>query len=178
MNDNGSSGGGFLLNRRKKTIHRKDTLSNMGDLEDDGKFKFYTSPQLRVYQLEAIMQSSIDRKLAEDEDNRLYDPVRAKLMCQALSKDARNKLKELNINRYRIVCVFSIVEKRLQTINYKMVFCIDAHLDYYACFNFETAEYYILATIYMVYKDWVGTLAARESSDVSVIWGNWVALQG
>lgn len=158
MNDNGSGGGGvgggFLLNRRRKGGSRKDALNSGGDEEDDGKLKLYMSPQIRIYQLESIMSSAIDRKLAEDEDNRFYDPVRAKLMCQALSKDVRNKLKELNLNRFRVVCVVSIVQKRLQSIDYKMVFCIDAHLDYYASFNFESAEYYILATVYMVYKDW------------------------
>lgn len=149
MNDNGT---GFF--RRRRPLHRKDTASGLlGCAEDDGKFLLYTSPAIKIYRLESIIEASIDSKLAEDEDNRLYDPVRAKLMCQALSKDIRNKVKELNINRFRIVCVVSIIEKRLQSIDYKMVFCIDAHLDYYGSFKFESAEYYIVATVYMVYKD-------------------------
>lgn len=150
MNDNGP---GFLMNRRRKIV-RKDTPNGCtGDPEDDGKLKFYTSPEIRIYQLESIIDDSIGRKMAEDEDNRLYDLVRAKLMCQALSKDIRNKVKELNCDRYRIVCVVSIIQKRLQSIDYKMVFCIDAHLDYFGSFKYESAEFYIVASTYMVYKD-------------------------
>lgn len=153
MNENGP---GLLPNRRRKPNFRKDAGNGFdGDQEEeDGKFKLFTSPAIRIYQLESIIEASIGGKLAEDEDNRLYDPVRAKLMVQALSKDIRNQVKELNCNRYRIVAVVSIVEKRLQSMDYKMVFCIDAHLDYYATYKFESAEYYIVATVYMMYKDW------------------------
>lgn len=149
MNDNGPG-----LNRRRKVLNRKDTVNGFpGYEEDDDKLKFYTSPEIKIYQLESIIGSSIDRKMAEDEDNRLYDPVRAKLMCQALAKDIRNKVKELNFNRYRIVCVVSIIQKRLQSIDYKMVFCIDGRMDYFGSWKFESAEYYIVATAYLVYKD-------------------------
>lgn len=146
---------GFLMNRRRRTPNRKDPFNDCpgDDFEEDGKLRLFTSPQIKIYKLQSIIQTAIDGKLAEDEDNHRYDPVRAKLMCQALSKDIRNHVKKLELNRYRIMCLVSIVEKRLQSIDYKMVFCIDAHLDFYGSFNFESAEYYILASVYMVYKD-------------------------
>lgn len=125
-----------------------------GETEDDGTLKLFTSPVLKIYKLESIIEDSIQRKMAEDEDNRCYDPVRSKLMVQALSKDIRNKVKELNMSRYRIVCVVSIIEKRLQTIDYKMAFCIDAKWDYYGSVVWQqSAQYYIVGTVYMVYKD-------------------------
>lgn len=74
-------------------------------------------------------------------------------MCQALSKDIRNSVKDLNISRFRIVTVVSVIEKRLQSIDYKMTFVVDAQLDYYGSFKYESAEYYIVATVYMIYKD-------------------------
>lgn len=98
------------------------------------------------------MNDTVAAKLAEDEDNRLYDPVRAKLMCQALSKDIRAKVKELQLNRYRVVCVVSIIEKRLQSIDYKMLFCVDTS-DYFGNIKVETAQFYILAATYLLFKD-------------------------
>lgn len=151
MNDNGP---GFLSRKRKPINRRQDSTIGEGGLEqDEDKLIFYISPQIQMYRLESIIEASIARKMSEDEDNRLYDPVRAKLMCQALSKDIRTKVKELDLRRYRIVCVVSIVEKRLQSIDYKMLFCVDSVIDYYGNVKFETAQYYIFTTVYLVYKD-------------------------
>lgn len=101
-----------------------------------------------------LIKSTIQLKMDEDEDNRKYDSVRAKLMCQALTKDIRTKVKvELDQKRYRIVCVVSIIEKHYQSIDYKMMFCMDFDVDYYGNYKFETAQFYIIATVYVVYKD-------------------------
>lgn len=152
MND--SPNQGFLMNRRRKPTNSRNNDQDFIDPNIDEKTRLYTSPQIRMDRLVSIIKSTILLKMDEDDDNRKYDPVRAKLMCQALSKDIRSKVKgELELKRYRIVCVVSIIEKHLQSIDYKMMFCVDYDVDYYGNFKFETAQYYIIATVYVVYKD-------------------------
>lgn len=151
MNDGPNTG--FLQNRRRKPTNRSQDPDFL-DPNIDEKTRLYTSPQIKMDRLVSIMNSTIQLKMDEDEDNRKYDPVRAKLMCQALSKDIRTRVKgELELKRHRVVCVVSIIEKHLQSIDYKMMFCMDFDVDYYGNFKFETSQYYIIATVYMVYKD-------------------------
>lgn len=155
MNDSNDNGGGLLMmGRRKKATTRNTRNLLVSQSTDDDKIQFYITPQIKIDRILTLIQEAVDRKLAEDADNRLYDPVRAKLMCQALSKDIRVKVKDMQLERYRIVCIVAIVEKQLGTVCYKMKLCVDGESDYYGNFKYETAQYYIIVTVLIVYKDW------------------------
>lgn len=121
--------------------------------EDQNRLKLFVTPQIRINKISLVIEEAIARKMSEDDDNKDYDPIRAKLMCQALSKDIRNRVKMLNLRRYRIVCLVTIIEKFLQSIDYKMKLLLDPKMDYFANFKFENAQFYILATVYIIYKD-------------------------
>lgn len=148
-----SMGGMMSLSRKKKLNVRSQDPLLAPDPKCDEKIVFFITPQVKVDRIVNTIEQSINQKMAEDVDNKKYDPVRAKLMCQALSKDIRNKVKLMQISRHRIVCLVSIIEKMLQSIDYKMRLCLDNNSDYHANYKFECAQYYIITTVFIVYKD-------------------------
>ncbi|XP_055701257.1 uncharacterized protein LOC129800694 [Phlebotomus papatasi] len=138
--------------RRNRFNRRQESLMDI-ESEDQNRLKLFVTPQIQINKISLVIEEAIARKMSEDEDNKDYDPIRAKLMCQALSKDIRNRVKMLNLRRYRIVCLVTIIEKFLQSIDYKMKLLLDPKMDYFANFKFENAQFYILATVYIIYKD-------------------------
>lgn len=144
---------GLAARQRRNPISRRKE-SGETENEDEGGLKFYVTPQNHIIKISLQIQEAIEKKMSEDEDNKDYDPIRAKLMCQALSRDIKNRVKVLkNLPRYRIVCLVTIIEKFLQSIDYKMKHLLDPQRDFFAHFKFENAQFYILATVYVIYMD-------------------------
>ncbi|GAB0096992.1 hypothetical protein DMENIID0001_125800 [Sergentomyia squamirostris] len=146
------SGGLAARTRRRGFGRRQESLMDI-EAEDQAQLKLYLTPQIRSDKICLLIEESIGRKMSEDVDNKEYDPIRAKLMCQALSKDIRTRVKMLNLRRSRIVCFVTIIEKFLQSIDYKMKFFVDPKTDFFANFKYENAQYYIVATVCIIYKD-------------------------
>ncbi|XP_055686056.1 uncharacterized protein LOC129791742 [Lutzomyia longipalpis] len=148
-----SDSGGLGARQRRRGFNRRQESMLELEVEAEGKLKLFVTPQTHIEKICLVIEEAIVRKMGEDEDNKEYDPIRAKLMCQALSKDIRNRVKGLNLRRYRIVCLVTIIEKFLQSIDYKMKLLLDPDRDFFANFKFENAQFYILATVYVIYKD-------------------------
>ncbi|XP_059612621.1 uncharacterized protein LOC132259094 [Phlebotomus argentipes] len=148
-----SDSAGLASRQRRARFNRHQESLLDQEAEEQGRLRLYLTPQIKIEKICGVIQEAIARKMAEDEDNKDYDPIRAKLMCQALSKDIRTRVKMLNLRRYRVVCLVTIIEKFLQSIDYKMKLFMDPIMDYFANFKYENAQFYVLATVYVVYKD-------------------------
>ncbi|XP_060838468.1 dynein light chain Tctex-type protein 2B-like [Rhopalosiphum padi] len=74
-----------------------------------------------------------------------YDPNEAIQTCYNISFNVRNKIREMEFDRYKIVCIVGIVEKRSQGVISKVKFLRDITKDKYVKTKFENNN--LVATI-------------------------------
>lgn len=58
------------------------------------------------------------------------------------------------VHRHRIVCLLSIVEKQNQGLSFRMRHLLDEKMDNFTNLVYERPSYYMVVTLFLVYKDW------------------------
>ncbi|CAG9795688.1 unnamed protein product [Diatraea saccharalis] len=122
------------------------------------------SKQIRIYQptyqlnprrrfnvekVEKILQKTIDYELAEVE----YSEKSVPELTLSLAETIRNSVKEENYDRYRIVVVVTIGQRRQQGVHIFHSFLWDYERDAFATYNFENCHIYVNVVVYGVYLD-------------------------
>ncbi|XP_037048911.1 tctex1 domain-containing protein 1-like isoform X2 [Bradysia coprophila] len=138
------------LNRLKEAL--QETHQGSESVEPD-EVKPKGDPKVNVEEIYRILQSTIEEQLKTDKFFQTYNAQISSKFCQILSREIRGRIKMLRHDRFRIVCIVAIIEKLQQFIDYKMGFNVDPKCDNYSTFTYEGATCYIVATVFMVYKD-------------------------
>ncbi|XP_050441524.1 dynein light chain Tctex-type protein 2B isoform X2 [Adelges cooleyi] len=89
-----------------------------------------------------VIQDEIGKHLTEETK---YDPQEAASLCVALSQSIRDRINELEFERYKIVCIVEIGEKKGQGVMSITRSLRDFKKDKYVHKNFE--NYHLFATI-------------------------------
>ncbi|XP_018330570.1 tctex1 domain-containing protein 1 [Agrilus planipennis] len=115
---------------------------------------------MNTYQLEPKKKFSSDqvqkiiRVFLEDAiDNLTYDPVKCAKLCQTLSEMIKDKVKEQQYDRYKIVAVVTIGEKRSQDVLSILGFLWDPQRDSYALYTEENMFVYIVGMCFGIYYE-------------------------
>lgn len=72
---------------------------------------------------------------------------------EAVSQTIRNRIKSMNADRYRIVCIITAGEKFFQDIDYRTGFLWDQERDKWATCVYENQHFYVCATVFGIYFD-------------------------
>ncbi|XP_018910819.1 dynein light chain Tctex-type protein 2 isoform X2 [Bemisia tabaci] len=80
-----------------------------------------------------------------------YDAVESPKMALKLSADLRERVKDLQFDRYKLVCVIQISEKAGQGLLTLSQALWDENRDSYALFTFENYHLTISAAVYALY---------------------------
>ncbi|XP_073999510.1 dynein light chain Tctex-type 5-like isoform X2 [Rhodnius prolixus] len=117
---------------RKRNTHRLDSRN-----------PFRADPVYRI--IEEIMTDSLE--------SFYYNPDESVALCIELSAKIRAKLKLLNYDRYKLVCVVDIIQKNLQDVRTVCSFLCDPKRDNYAIFKFDKFDLLAVAYVFGVYKE-------------------------
>jgi hypothetical protein len=97
-----------------------------------------------------IIEEIVDKGLHGVE----YCPFFAPDLAKTLSDDIKNRVKEENFDRYKIVCTVTIGEKFHQDLKAVAIFLWDQQKDSYASYVYEKSPFLIaIATVYAIYYD-------------------------
>ncbi|XP_055689051.1 dynein light chain Tctex-type 5-like [Lutzomyia longipalpis] len=129
---------------------RKDI--DFGDLFD-GKLRFYRNPMTITDQIGSIMNKICEGRVEEESEYRRYNAKKCKILCQLLAQDIKRAVKGMGMRRYRIVTMVSIFPKYQQGITCAMLFFQDPSVDLFSNHKYETPTFFILSTVYLIYKD-------------------------
>ncbi|CAD1478306.1 unnamed protein product, partial [Heterotrigona itama] len=80
-----------------------------------------------------------------------YDAVECLNVCQSVATDIREKIKNLNFDRYKIVVNVTIIEKANQSIQSSMGFLWDAKRDNYSIFTYEARTFHAYCCVFALY---------------------------
>ncbi|XP_050082049.1 uncharacterized protein LOC126569168 [Anopheles aquasalis] len=145
-----------LANRKNKYKDVSKDLNNRinrEELEGEICVPNYSIAKIKAMIVRVVKQQFIIR----NEDGAVlpwkYDPEKNLEMSQSIAKAVKDRLRNLNLPRYRFVCLCSIVEKQLQGMHYKMKYILDPYMDNYVEYVHDAAIFWIITTVFLVHKD-------------------------
>ena len=114
--------------------------------------KLFHSPVILMDKLSRLIYSTVQEKVTGTRNLSKYNPKKAVILCQALAGEIKKRIKLLEMRNYRVVAMVSVVPKQEQGISYKMALHGDHMVDFFANSKYETHTFFILGTVYMVFK--------------------------
>nr|XP_014283670.1 tctex1 domain-containing protein 1-B-like [Halyomorpha halys] len=82
-----------------------------------------------------------------------YNHEEAPQLCQDLASQIRTKIKSLNYDRCKLICVVDIVQKNLQGIRSICSFLWDPKRDHYATYSYNKFDLLATAYVFGIYHD-------------------------
>lgn len=142
----------FSLTKSKVRIGKnRDATAEDVSIEEP-PLQFYNSPIILMDKLSRIIYSTIDEKVTGSRSLTRYSPKKFAILCQALATEIKRRVKQLEMRSYRIVTMLSIVPKQQQGVSYKMALHGDHLVDFFGNNKYQQETFFILGTVYMVYK--------------------------
>lgn len=109
-------------------------------------------PMFKVDAIYILMAKTIDEILDKSIENRRYHPTKSVKLCEEISKNVRDRVKELDHKKYRIVSLCSIIECCTQSVCYRTKFFIDNRTDNFVSYTFQNANIQLVALVILVLK--------------------------
>ena len=119
----------------------KVRYENTYRIEPDRKF----SPSAA----ETIIKEVLEQYLKDEK----YDPKACRQLSLTLSQIIKDRVKELNYDRYKIMCLVIIGQLAEQGMAVASRFCWDAERDTLASASFKNKSLFGIATVYAVYLE-------------------------
>ncbi|XP_049536129.1 dynein light chain Tctex-type protein 2-like [Anopheles darlingi] len=145
-----------LANRKNKYKDVSKDLNNRinrEELEGEIFVPNYSIAKIKAMIVRVVKQQFIIRNEDGDVLPWKYDPEKNLEMSQSIAKAVKDRLRNLNLPRYRFVCLCSVVEKQLQGVHYKMKYILDPYMDNYVECVHDAAIFWIITTVFLVHKD-------------------------
>lgn len=116
-------------------------LENTYQLEPKQKFE--------SYKVKKIIEDVLEGQLKTE----TYDRNSSKQMCMTLAEMIKNKVKELEVPRYRIVCTVSIGQLRDQGFRMGSQCVWDPKYDTFASSSYKNNSLFAIGTVFAVYLE-------------------------
>ncbi|XP_035772729.1 uncharacterized protein LOC118456242 [Anopheles albimanus] len=145
-----------LANRKNKYKDVSKDLNNLINREElEGEIfePNYSITKIKAMIVRVVKQQFVIRNEDGDVLPWKYDPEKNLEMSQSIAKAVKDRLRNLNLPRYRFVCICSVVEKQLQGVHYKMKYILDPYMDNYVEYVHDAAIFWIITTVFLVHKD-------------------------
>ncbi|XP_034835213.1 dynein light chain Tctex-type 5-A-like [Maniola hyperantus] len=112
-------------------------------------YQLNSRKRFSIEDVEKTLQRIVTSELEELE----YSDKTAADLCLSLTENIRTAIKEENYDRYRIIVVVSIGQRRQQSVHVFHSFVWDHERDGYASYNFENCHMFANVVVYGIYFD-------------------------
>lgn len=100
---------------------------------------------------EGDVRSILEEILTERLTSAKYDADQCRQLSKSISDTVKNRVKELNIHRYKIICLVHIGQLGNQAMRIGSRCLWDTNHDTFASFEFKNSSLFASATVYGVY---------------------------
>ena len=145
--------------KRKEANRSYSTLAQQSDADAfnskrpkvryENTYRMEPEKQFRSSEAEAIIKEVLEQYLKEEK----YDSKASKQLSLTLTQIIKDRVKELNYDRYKIVCHVIIGQAAEQGLRVASRFCWDAARDTFASGSFKNKSLFGVATVYAVYLE-------------------------
>ncbi|KAK3091084.1 hypothetical protein FSP39_017013 [Pinctada imbricata] len=122
---------------RTKKVYYENTYR----LEPPAKF--------RADKVQPIIRDVLERNL----EGRKYDPIECSLLSKSLAEEIKQKVKELDFKRYKIVAVVMIGQKADQGVQIGSRYLWDADRDNFADASYHNRHIFCVGSVYAMYYE-------------------------
>ncbi|XP_053672551.1 uncharacterized protein LOC128722889 [Anopheles nili] len=140
-------------NKYKDVSKDLNSLISREELEEEIYVPNYSIRKIKAIIARVVKQQFVLRNEDGDLLTWVYNPDKNLEMSQNIAKAVKDRLRNLNLPRYRVVCFCSIVEKQLQGLHYKMKYIVDPYMDDYVQYVYDGAIFWIITTAFLIHKD-------------------------
>ncbi|XP_050401376.1 dynein light chain Tctex-type 5-B isoform X2 [Patella vulgata] len=154
-----------LIRPRASTVTRKDraisvssrdpdrnscsTLDQQKFIRYENTYQLEPDVKFQTKKVENIVADVFERELRDEK----YDPVTSARSCLYLSDLIKEKVKLLNMKRYRIICIVIITEHAQQSMSVASRFCWDENNDNFVCSQYNQPMLHAVGMVFGVYLD-------------------------
>lgn len=110
------------------------------------KATYHVLSDLLFLQVERLLKNLLEDRLGKMR----YSPKICPNMCKILSEEIKQKVKQLNFDRYKIVCNVTIGQKKDQSVVTSSRCVWDDKLDNYASYAFQNEHIFCTAIVFGV----------------------------
>ena len=114
-------------------------------------------PTYRMQPKKIFNSDSVQRLMQDIIDSRMqgfkYNATRGNLMSKILTDEIKDKVKSLNFERYKLICLVTLGESRDQSMMSSSLCCWDPSVDRHATYSWHEAGVYCTATVYAIYHE-------------------------
>lgn len=125
----------------------KNTKAAKFQPEMENTYKLEPDKSFPYGMVQTVMSEAFQRHLQGTQYNSSESSHKAKL----ISEDIKSKVKAMNIERYRIICVVHIGCNQGQELKIVSRSLWNPHVDTFATANFKSGNLFAVATVYAVY---------------------------
>ena len=150
--------GARRMSRRLSTrpvIKREDTQGSSLNLQSmhirqEPTYKMEPDDRFSVKSVEDIIKETLERSL----DNYTYDKRQTPTFGKILSDDIKDRVKRLNFERYKIVCMLVIGENQGQGLQMSSRCQWFPKTDTFASYTYKNTSVFCSCTVYGIYAEW------------------------
>lgn len=138
-------------NREKNAdfLRKKSVTDSTGE---EQTHVFYT------HKIKKIMDEILEEKLSTQS----YDPTICRLLCSSLSEDIKSRVKNLGMERFRLICSVSIGSISGQGILMASRFLWNECKDNFSTSSYQNSSLFAVAIVFGVLKEWLITDQDQE----------------
>ncbi|XP_050522171.1 dynein light chain Tctex-type protein 2B-like isoform X2 [Daktulosphaira vitifoliae] len=133
-----------LTNKIESESHQEKLVNYQNTYRLESKNSFSETKALEVVQEEIEKYIKIETK---------YDAQKAAGICAALSQAIRDRIHDMNFDRYKIVCIVDIGEKKGQGVMSIVRFLRDSNKDKYIVKTYENNFLFVSIMIGALYYE-------------------------
>lgn len=137
------------LVNRVSSVRRFTAFSRQPTLRFQPTYRLEPKRPFKHDDCYSILQNLIEFNL----QNYVYNPKTASRLCLYLSEEIKIRVKKLDFDRFKIICVVTIGQKYHQEYKSVVKFLWDANRDGYANFVYDSTNLFCNGTIYAVYYE-------------------------
>ena len=120
------------------------------ELQEKGEGTFERKHEVfYTHKIEKIMDEILKEKLS----NQTYDSQRCRWLCMSLSEDIKGRVKELGMERFRLICNVSIRSNNGQGFFMASRFLWNEFRDNFSSSSFQNASLFAVAVVFGVLKE-------------------------
>ncbi|XP_013388467.1 tctex1 domain-containing protein 1-like [Lingula anatina] len=143
-----------ILAARRFTNRLRETVREKRQLREQNA---NLQPTYRMEPRNKFQPGKVERAIKDVVDQRLegckYNPRLCKTMTRVLSEEVKEKVKGLKFDRYKLVCLVTIGEKKSQQLMVTSRCTWDTNFDNYSTYNFENSNLFCTVTVYGIYAE-------------------------
>ena len=138
------------------TITREDTHGSSLQLPTNLTLK---EPTYKMEPDIKFQSSTVEKIIKETLDGRLegmkYSKKTTPNLCKIMADDIKEKVKRLNYDRYKIICLITLGENYKQGMVASSRCQWDPKTDTYASYAFQSKYVFCTGTVYGIYNEWL-----------------------